>query len=126
MLFSGEAEYVAVPAAEGEIGFLYKCAPFMSTLKRGTVRIKEVMAAEAAQVFAVDGGYVEVDGYKVVVLASHALDVKDVDVAVAQERIATNEKRLAELDADDSRAVFIRQEIEWQQFLVTLIENKSA
>jgi F-type H+-transporting ATPase subunit epsilon len=120
-LFSGEAEYVSAPAAEGDIGFLHQCAPFMSTLKRGAVRIKETMAGEDADVFAVNGGYVEADGRKVVVLASHAINVAEVDVEIAQERIAANEQRLAELSEDDSRAVFIRDEIEWQNYLVTLV-----
>ena len=123
MLFSGEAEFVSAPAAEGEIGLMYLCSPIMSTLNRGQVRIKATMTSEP-RCFAVNGGYLEVDGYKVMVLANHAIDLAEVDVSVAKERIASNEKRLLELAEHDSRAVFVRQEIEWQQYLIELKERK--
>ncbi|MDR2714051.1 MAG: ATP synthase F1 subunit epsilon [Coriobacteriales bacterium] len=127
LLFSGEAEYISAPAAEGGIGFMYQCAPFMSTLKKGAVRIKKTMDSDA-HTFAVGGGYVEVDGRKVVVLASHAIDMEKVDIAISQERIELNEQRLAELADDDSRAVFVRQEIDWHRSLIELKqdENKGA
>jgi len=119
MLFSGEAEFVAAPAAKGEVGLMYLRAPLVSTLERGLVRIKATMAGEA-QCFAVDGGYIESDGYKIVILASHAIDLAKVDVEFAKERLAQNEKRLAELASDDARAAFVRQEIEWQQYLIKM------
>ena len=119
MLFSGEAEFVSAPAAKGEVGLMHLRAPLVSTLGRGLVRIKATMAGDA-QCFAVDGGYIEADGRKVVVLASHAIDLNKVDVEFAKERLAQCEKRLAELASDDSRAAFIRQEIEWQQYLINM------
>jgi len=123
MLYSGEVTFVSAPAAEGEIGFMYLCAPLMSTLRRGLVRIKETETSEARG-FAVDGGYVEVDGHKVVVLASRAIALDEVDIAVSTERIAMNEKRLSELSEDDPRAVFVREEIEWQQYLMSVRKAK--
>jgi len=119
MLFSGEAEFISAPAEKGEVGFMYLCAPFMSTLQRGLVRVKATMTSDP-KCFAVDGGYIEVDGYKVVVLASHAIDLAKVDVDVSKERLAQNQKRLSELSSDDPRAVFTRQEIEWQQYLIKM------
>jgi len=115
-LYSGEAVLVSAPAAEGEVGLMYMCSPLMSTLKRGLVRVRETENGDP-RIFAVNGGYIEVDGRKVVVLASKAIDLEEVDVTVSNERIASNEKRLAELADDDSRAVFIREEIVWQRYL---------
>ena len=120
MLYSGEVVLVSAPAAEGEIGLMYLCSPIMSTLNRGQVRIKETENGEVIR-YAVGGGYIEADGRKVVVLASKAINLAEVDVSIANERIASNEKRLTELAEDDSRAVFIREEIEWQRYLA---ENK--
>ena len=117
MLYSGEATFVSAPAAEGEIGFMYLCSPLMSTLRRGLINIKETENG-APITFAVDGGYVEADGRKVVVLASHAINLADVDPAISKARIEENEKRLAGLPEDDARAVFVRQEIAWQQYLI--------
>lgn len=121
MLYSGEAQLVAAPASEGEIGLMYLCSPVMSTLRRGAVRVKETEST--TRTYIVDGGYVEADGHKVVILASKAIDLDEVDVTISNERIAANEERLAELPDDDSRAVFIREEIEWQKYLA---EKKKA
>jgi F-type H+-transporting ATPase subunit epsilon len=124
MLYSGEVTFVSAPAAEGEIGVMYQCSPLMSTLKRGEIKIKPVGDAEASLSFAVAGGYVEADGYRVVVLANRAINVAEIDVQVSQERIAANEQRLAELGEDDSRAVFVREEIAWQTHLTELASRK--
>ena len=123
MLYSGEVTFVSAPAADGEIGFMYLCSPLMSTLRRGLVRIKETEAGEAKG-FVVDGGYVEADGRKVVVLASRAIALDEVDIAISSERIAMNEKRLSELPEEDSRAVFVREEIEWQEYLMSVRKAK--
>jgi F-type H+-transporting ATPase subunit epsilon len=123
MLFSGEADFVAAPAAEGEIGIMYRCAPFMSTLGKGEVRVKPQMGDEPAR-FAVSGGYIEADGRKVVVLASRAIDVSTVDIALSRERIALNEQRLAALGEGDPQAAFLREEIAWQQHLEDLATRK--
>jgi len=116
MLYSGDAVLVSAPAAEGEIGLMYMCSPITSTLKRGLVRVKETDSGESRK-FAVNGGYLEADGRKIVVLASKAIDLEVVDITISNDRIASNEKRLTELAEDDSRAVFIREEIVWQKYL---------
>ena len=118
MLYSGEVEFVSAPASEGEIGFMFLCAPFMSTLRQGVIRLRETDSSGDPRCFAVAGGYVEADGRKVVVLASRAIDVAQIDTSISSDRIAANQARLAELSDDDSRATFVRQEIEWQQHLI--------
>jgi F-type H+-transporting ATPase subunit epsilon len=119
-LFSGEATFVAAPAADGEIGFMERAAPLMSTLKLGEVRVATEGNA-APRRFAVASGYLESDGRKIVVLANRAIDIATVDTEFARERIAANEKRLAEATTGDSRAVFYQEEIAWQQHLLKLV-----
>jgi len=119
MLFSDEVFSVTAPAADGEIGIMYLRSPIMSTLGRGEVRVKR-QENDAPIRYAVDGGYIEADGRKVVILASRAIDVATVDVNVARERIAKNEQLLATLAEGDSQAAFYREEIAWQRHLETL------
>jgi F-type H+-transporting ATPase subunit epsilon len=119
MLFRGEAVLVSAPAAEGDIGMMYQCSPLMSTLRRGTIRIKG--ADDTVTTFAVDSGYLEVDGYKVVVLASRAIDLATIDRDIALERIAKNERRLAELNNADPARAFSEDEIDWQKYLASLV-----
>ena len=57
-LFSGEVDGVVLPGKEGELGVLEGHAPFLSTLAKGTVRIK---AAGSEREFATCGGFVEVN-----------------------------------------------------------------
>ena len=118
-VFNGEAVLVSAPAAEGDIGLMYQCAPLMSTLRQGVVRIKD--EAEKVISFAVSGGYLEVDGYKVVILASRALDLAKVDKDIANERIAQNEKRVSELKDDDPAKAYAEAEVSWQQYLLSQI-----
>ncbi|MDR1359028.1 MAG: ATP synthase F1 subunit epsilon [Coriobacteriales bacterium] len=118
LLFSGEAVLVSAPAAEGDIGLMYQCSPLMSTLRRGAIRIK----GEDDQVttFAVDGGYLEVDGLKVVVLASRAINLDRIDRDFAKSRIEQNKKRIAEMEKGDPARAFAESQISWQEYLIGL------
>jgi F-type H+-transporting ATPase subunit epsilon len=80
-LFSGPATAVFVPAAQGELGILPHHAPLLSLLKAGAVRIKTPDGQE--HFFFVGGGALEVQPYKVIVLADTALRAKDIDEAAA-------------------------------------------
>ena len=57
-LFDGEAEYIAIPGAEGEFGVLSGHAPVIATLKEGTVTV-ELSGGEKKE-FAISGGVAEV------------------------------------------------------------------
>lgn len=65
-LFSGEVSSVHVPGAKGQFQVLKDHAPVISTLQKGTVKVK---TAEGIKTFDVKGGVVEVLKNKIVVLA---------------------------------------------------------
>ena len=69
--YSGEVHYAAVPGSEGEMGFLAGHVPLVSTLADGNVRIQETENGPMKQ-FAIQGGYVQVSGTKVIILADKA------------------------------------------------------
>ncbi|MFN3397215.1 MAG: F0F1 ATP synthase subunit epsilon [Sulfurimicrobium sp.] len=83
-IFSGLAEFVAAPAAAGEVGIYPRHAPFISRMKPGTVRVKIPDQAEE-ELFFVSGGILEVQPQVVTVLADTALRGKDLDEAKALE-----------------------------------------
>ncbi len=66
-LFQGEATYVFLPGSDGSLGIMKNHAPLISSLKKGTLRIKDQAGKEMK--FDVNGGTVEVMKNKVVVLA---------------------------------------------------------
>lgn len=65
-LFTGEAEYVFLPGADGSLGILDNHAPLITTLKKGSVRLK---TSDGEKKFDVKGGTVEVLNNRVVILA---------------------------------------------------------
>lgn len=83
-IFSGLAEFVAAPAAMGEVGIYPRHAPLISRLKPGAVRVKVPDQAEE-EVFFVSGGILEVQPGVVTVLADTAIRGHDIDEAKAQE-----------------------------------------
>ena len=64
-LFSGEADMVTLPGANGSFQILKDHAPMIANLSKGTLSIKSV---EGKQQFDVNGGLVEVLKNKVIVL----------------------------------------------------------
>jgi len=66
-LYQGEATYVFLPGSDGSLGILNRHAPLISSLKKGTVRIKDNAGKEHK--FDVKGGTAEVFRNKVTILA---------------------------------------------------------
>ncbi|MFI4939413.1 MAG: F0F1 ATP synthase subunit epsilon [Burkholderiales bacterium] len=89
-IFSGEAEFVALPGEAGELGIYPKHTPLITRIKPGAVRIKVGGQAEDELIF-VAGGILEVQPDAITVLADTAIRGKDLD-----EAKATEAKKLAE------------------------------
>ncbi|NMG34192.1 F0F1 ATP synthase subunit epsilon [Azoarcus sp. TTM-91] len=81
-IFSGLAEFVALPGEAGELGILPGHMPLMTRIKPGAVRVKVPNQAEEELVF-VAGGMLEVQPGLVTVLADTAIRGKDLDEAKA-------------------------------------------
>jgi len=97
-IFSGEAEFVALPGEAGELGIYPKHTPLITRIKPGAVRIKVTGQAEDEFVF-VAGGILEVQPDSVTVLADTAIRGKDLDEAKATEAKKLAEEALVNKDA---------------------------
>jgi len=82
-IFSGEAEFVALPGEAGELGIFPGHTPLITRIRAGAVRIKVAGQAEEEFVF-VAGGLLEVQPNAVTVLADTAIRGADLDEAKAQ------------------------------------------
>ena len=89
-IFSGEAEFVALPGEAGELGIYPRHTPLITRIRPGAVRIKVPGQAQEEFVF-VQGGFLEVQPHVVTVLADTAIRAKDLD-----EKAALEAKRAAE------------------------------
>ncbi|MDQ9169503.1 F0F1 ATP synthase subunit epsilon [Oxalobacteraceae bacterium R-40] len=83
-IFSGQAEFVALPGEAGELGIYPKHTPLITRIRPGAVRIKLADQAEDEFVF-VAGGILEVQPNAVTVLADTAIRGSDLDEAKAAE-----------------------------------------
>lgn len=97
-IFSGLAEFVALPGESGELGILPGHMPLMTRIRPGAVRVKVPNQAEEELVF-VAGGILEVQPGLVTVLADTAIRGKDLDEAKALEAKRKAEEALSNQSA---------------------------
>ena len=82
-IFSGEAEFVALPGESGELGIYPKHTPLITRIRPGAVRIQTTGGGE--EFFFVAGGILEIQPNGVTVLADTAIRGADLDEAKALE-----------------------------------------
>lgn len=95
-----DVQIVVAPGTLGEFGVLSGHTPFLSTLKVGTIRYKDVNGVER-YVF-VSGGFSEVLPDKVTVLAESAERRRDIDIERAKAALVRAQKRLEEARAKET------------------------
>ncbi|MEW6661876.1 MAG: F0F1 ATP synthase subunit epsilon [Bacillota bacterium] len=103
VLMREEVATVVVPAAFGYLGVLPGHAPLVTGLTPGVVRFR---SGDGTHRLAIGGGFMEIAGNKVVLLADTAERAEDIDVARAQrayERACQRLKRRGQ-DVDELRA----------------------
>ena len=98
LIFSGEAEFVALPGEAGELGIYPKHTPLITRIRPGAVRIKVVGREEEEFVF-VAGGLLEVQPNSVTVLADTAIRGHDLDEAKALEAKKNAEELMLNRDS---------------------------
>ena len=92
MVLSTQAEVVVLPGAEGQFGVLPGHIPFLSALDIGEMYYK---AGGKTEYLAVSGGFAEVTGEKVTIVAESAEVGREIDVERAKRALERAEKRLA-------------------------------
>jgi F-type H+-transporting ATPase subunit epsilon len=118
LIFTGEAEFVALPGETGELGIYPMHTPLITRIRPGAVRIKVAGRADEEFVF-VAGGILEVQPKGVTVLADTAIRGADLDEAKAQEA-----KRMAEelMQSKDTQIDYAKAQAE----LATAIAQLAA
>ncbi len=90
---SEEVDIVTAPGVGGEFGVLANHAPFLSTIKTGTLSYKK---DRVSKFLMVTGGFTEVSNNKVTFLVESAEFGNDIDVDRAMRAKERAEKRLAQ------------------------------
>ena len=86
IVFEGSADYIVVPAYDGEMGFLYNHAPLISELGIGEIRLKN---DEQIEFIAIQGGFVEIRNNEMTVLAEDAYKKEDIDIKLTEKKLET-------------------------------------
>jgi F-type H+-transporting ATPase subunit epsilon len=97
-IYSGQANFVALPGEAGELGILPGHTPLISRIRAGAVRIQN--DGQDEELVFVAGGILEVQPRSVTVLADTAIRGKDLDEAKAMEAKRLAEEALAKKAAD--------------------------
>ena len=98
-MYSGQGEMVYAPAMMGEIGIAPRHAPLVTQLKPGEVRV-DPGNGKPQEHFYVSGGMIEVQPFKVTVLADTGIRAADIDEAAAKEAKRRAEDVLSNQRAD--------------------------
>mgnify|MGYP001231319442 FL=1 len=98
-LYSGEGSMVYAPAIMGEIGISPRHTPLITRLKPGDVRVDHGDGSKQDH-FYVSGGIIEVQPFKVTILADTGIRASDLDEAAAKEAKQRAEDALVNQAAD--------------------------
>jgi len=92
LVLSTEAEVVVCPGVEGQFGVLVGHIPFLSALEIGEMYYRK---GGQTEYLAVSGGFAEVTGAKVTIVAEAAEKGREIDIERAMRAKERAEKRLA-------------------------------
>ncbi len=115
-IFSGEANFAALPGESGELGILPRHTPLITRIKPGAVRIERADNGQEEFVF-VAGGILEVQPGSITVLADTAIRGADLDEArtlegkKAAEEALRNAKDKAEVATVEAELAVLAAEL---------------
>jgi len=101
VVYSEDVDIVVAPGIEGELGVLPHHAPLMTMIQPGELRVKKDNVEES---MFVSGGFLEVRGDKVIVLANVAERADEIDVARAEAAKRRAEERIGQQAVEVDRA----------------------
>ena len=114
---SEEVDIVTAPGVGGEFGVLANHAPFLSTIKTGTLTYKK---DKGTKYLMVSGGFSEVSNNKITFLVESAEFGQDIDVERALRAKERAEKRLAQAQQSTEKINRVRAEAALQRAMARL------
>ena len=116
LLYRGEAASVILAARAGELGIFPKHGAEISALGDGVMRINLPDGSQRRVV--IMGGYAEVANDRLIVLATHARNIDDIEPETVV-RTRDGAARLRDsLAADDHRRAYYDEKIRWCELLL--------
>jgi len=116
-VISDDVDIVTAPGVGGEFGVLANHAPFLSTIKTGTLSFKK---DKQTKYLMVSGGFSEVSNNKITFLVESAEYGADIDVDRAMRAKERAEKRLAQAQQQADQINRARAEAALQRALARI------
>ena len=92
-VYSDTIDSVVIPTVEGEVGILPGHIPLLTQVQHGELRVTK--GAETV-LLAVSGGFAEIEGDRVHVLAEHAISEEKIDEKAVEAALRRAEQELEE------------------------------
>ncbi|SUZ52007.1 uncharacterized protein METZ01_LOCUS4861 [marine metagenome] len=120
-VYSDEVDMVIAPGIDGQLGILPMHAPLMTMLKPGELTVKK--SGEEDMYVAVSGGFMEVLGNRVSVLADACERSDEIDEERAEQAIQRAQDRLASQGTDTELERAVRS-LQRAQVRVNLVRRR--
>lgn len=98
LVYSSDIDLVTIPTIQGEISILAHHIPLVTVIQPGEIRIRK---ETEISYMAIVGGFVQVTGSKVTILADAAERAEEIDLARAEIARQRAQKLLSEKRADN-------------------------
>lgn len=82
IVYEDNVDMIIIPGTEGELGILPHHIPLFTKIKPGEVKIKK---GNEEYFLAITGGFADITGRKVIILADYAVRAEDVEEQKAEE-----------------------------------------
>jgi F-type H+-transporting ATPase subunit epsilon len=92
-VYSDTVDSVVIPTVEGEIGILPGHIPLLTQVADGELRVTK---GTTTSYLVIGGGFAEIDGDKVSVLAEHAISETQIDEKFVEEAMKRAEQAIRE------------------------------
>lgn len=120
--WSAPADFVVLPALQGEMGVLPGHAPFVVQLTAGEVR---VTAGAQVKRFAVSGGFAEIKDDKVALFAETAEMAEQIDVERARQALEKSRAAAVKPGLDPMTLAAMEAEIRRAQVRIRVSQRKT-
>ncbi|HHD63548.1 MAG TPA: F0F1 ATP synthase subunit epsilon [Desulfobulbaceae bacterium] len=116
-VISDDVDIVTAPGVGGEFGVLANHAPFLSTIKTGTLNFKK---DNQTKYLMVSGGFSEVSNNKITFLVESAEFGHDIDVDRAMRARERAERRISQAESQTEKINRVRAEAALQRSLARI------
>jgi F-type H+-transporting ATPase subunit epsilon len=100
LLMSAEADMVVMPGSEGDFGVLAGHAPVISSVRPGVIEVHDE-GKETERIF-ITGGFAEVTGQGLTVLAEEVVPVAEMERDDLEQRLKIAEEDLDDAETDEA------------------------